>query len=65
MKIGEFEFKEGTTIYIGAYIFQIRRGMCMLQKISVAGGLGYVDFEPGILLLLLQHVDCWSFQEKE
>jgi len=37
----------------------------MLQKISVAGGLGYVDFEPGILLLLLQHVDCWSFQEKE
>lgn len=63
MKLGNFEFREGTKIYIGAYIFQIRHGTCMLQKISVAGGLGYVDFEPGILLLLLQNVECWSFQE--
>lgn len=59
MRLGEFEFNEGDLIAIGAYRFEIRRGIPMLQKITVAGGLGYVDFEAGILLILLQNCN-WS-----
>lgn len=64
MILGNYEFKDGDEIYIGAYIFKVRRGEIMLQKITVIGGLGYVDFEAGIFLLLLQNVPSWSIVHK-
>ena len=61
MKIGSYEFPEGSIIYMGAYKFHVRRGNLMLEKISIAGGVGFVDFEPGIFLMLLQHYPIYSY----
>lgn len=56
--------KEGFIIYVGAYIFRFKNGEVWLQKITPMGGIGWVDFEAGLLKIILENVDTFTFQSE-